>query len=46
MHKLGDLSGIVDEELEGFIEGVRAEFGEVGGFGIVGAQAAIVAVKR
>ena len=32
VHKLGDLSGIVDGELEGFIEGVRAEFGEVSGF--------------
>ena len=40
MHKLGDLSGIVDEELEGFIGGARAEFGEVSGFWVVDAEGA------
>ena len=42
-HRLGGLSGIVDEELEGFIDGVRDEFGEVSGFWVVDAEEAIVA---
>ena len=42
-HRLGGLSGIVDEDLEGFIDGVRDEFGEVSGFWVVGAQEAVVA---
>ena len=42
---LGDLSGIVDEELEGFIEGVRAEFGEVSGFWVLDAEEAIAAQR-
>ena len=37
-HRLGGLSGIVDEKLEGFIDGVRDEFGEVSGFWVVDAK--------
>ena len=33
----------MDEELEGFIDGVRDEFGEVSGFWVVDAEEAIVA---
>ena len=37
------MSGVVDDVVAGLSERVGAQLGEVGGFGVVGAQEAIVA---